>query len=149
MLQALNYREMYLAGFEERSELEAKLLDAEAKRAAVTQYADQLFNDLDLARKQLAMVQRTAEKRGETVRALAGELRTLTARLHRLLERDGGMHFNPADDLPPVDCPLLLNIEGKLRRAERVCYIQSRGDSMEYRLDDGQIVMGRFPWTYP
>lgn len=148
MPQALDYREMYLASFEERTALEAKLLDAEARIAAVRQYADELFNELGLVRKRLAAAQRLADKRGETVRTLAADLRGLTERMKRLLAREE-THFNPADVLPPVDCPLLLNIDGTLRRAERVRYIQSRGDIMEYRLDDGQVVMGRFPWTYP
>lgn len=58
-------------------------------------------------------------------------------------------HLNPADQLPPVACPLLIEVCGELVRAERTGIIANRADEMGYRLADGSFIQGRFPWTYP
>lgn len=65
--------------------------------------------------------------------------------------RTDSIHFNDADSrtLPPVDCPLLIRVEGEVLRASRVSHIEQPGDDMDYRTDSGQLLVGRFDWTYP
>lgn len=58
-------------------------------------------------------------------------------------------HLNPADLLPPVTCPLLIEVDDRLLRAERTGIIPNKADGMEYRLDDGSLIYGRYRWTYP
>lgn len=58
-------------------------------------------------------------------------------------------HLNAAGQLPPVDCPLIISVDGLLRRARRTGHIESKGGLMEYELDDGSRLEGRFAWTYP
>lgn len=59
-------------------------------------------------------------------------------------------HLNPAEQLPPVDCPLLIEVEpGRLVQAARTRFVESRDREMEYRLADGTTLVGRFRWTYP
>lgn len=57
--------------------------------------------------------------------------------------------LNPADQLAPVECPLLIEVDGKLVRAMRTSHIESRDREMEYQLAGGEIILGRFRWTYP
>lgn len=59
------------------------------------------------------------------------------------------VHLNPPGLLPPVGCPLLVKVAGHLERAERTGIIADKTSEMEYRLADGLVVHGRFPWTYP
>lgn len=60
------------------------------------------------------------------------------------------MHLNRAEHLPPVDCPLLIEVEpGRLVRAVRTSFIANKDRQMEYRLPDGTTITGRFAWTYP
>lgn len=60
------------------------------------------------------------------------------------------VHLNPAGDLPPVNCPLLIELEpGVLVHAERTRFISDRNRDMEYLLASGKVVHGRFAWTYP
>ena len=56
---------------------------------------------------------------------------------------------NSPDLLPPVGCPLLLSVGGYLVRAERMSHISSRKDRMDYLTSTGEIISGRFAWTYP
>jgi len=58
-------------------------------------------------------------------------------------------HLNPPSDLPPVDCPILIQLDGDLVRATRPAFVARKGDDMQYQLEDGRIITGRFPWTYP
>lgn len=58
-------------------------------------------------------------------------------------------HWNKPEVLPPVDCPLLIRLEGVAVRAQRVNHLQDRAGVMDYRLSDGSIISGRFEWTYP
>ena len=68
--------------------------------------------------------------------------------LNKLIDHD--THLNGQDVLPPVDCPLLIALApGKLVRAERTGHVESRNHDMEYRVSDGNKIMGRFRWTYP
>lgn len=57
--------------------------------------------------------------------------------------------LNPADRLPPVACPLMIEVDGNLVKAERTEFVQHRGQDMVYRLADGSTLLGRFRWTYP
>ena len=68
------------------------------------------------------------------------------------------LHFNPAAQLPPVDCPLLILTELGALPAIRTGYVASKGDQMEYAglvYDSSQWQQtdaryyGRFEWTYP
>lgn len=59
-------------------------------------------------------------------------------------------HFNSPSTLPPVGCPLLLRLPcGAVLQAERTGYLQDRGGQMEYRLQDGRVISGRYEWTFP
>lgn len=58
------------------------------------------------------------------------------------------MKLNLPELLPPVECPLLILVDGELIRAERTSHIETRDRAMTYRTADGEIV-GRFQWTYP
>lgn len=58
------------------------------------------------------------------------------------------MKLNAPENLPPVECPLLILVDGKLIRAERTSHIEHRNREMTYRTEAGEIV-GRFEWTYP
>jgi len=59
-------------------------------------------------------------------------------------------HFNHAEHLPPVGCPLLLRLpSGGHVRAERTGFIADKSREMEYRMVDGSLLRGRFDWTYP
>ncbi len=58
------------------------------------------------------------------------------------------LHLNPASQLPPVDCPLLISVQGQLLRASRPTFAERKGDDLEYELTGGGMITGRFPWTY-
>lgn len=58
-------------------------------------------------------------------------------------------HLNPPDHLPPVDCSLILDVDGELVRGRRTGFIHNKDREMSYELDTGETVTGRFPWTYP
>lgn len=57
--------------------------------------------------------------------------------------------FNDPCHLPPVGCPLVIKIGEKVYRCQRTKFVPRRGDEMEYVLDNGTTVRGRFHWTYP
>lgn len=59
------------------------------------------------------------------------------------------VHLNPADHLPPVACPIVIEVDGELLRAERTGFIEQRDSSMEYGLQSGEKILGRYKWTYP
>lgn len=60
------------------------------------------------------------------------------------------IYLNPESHLPPVDCPLLIELQpGTLVRAHRENYVKRKDDTMAFRLQDGSEVHGRFRWTYP
>ena len=59
------------------------------------------------------------------------------------------VHLNPAGDLPPVDCPLLIKVNGELVEARRTGFIEGKDRQMEYETPTGEIILGRFEWTYP
>lgn len=59
------------------------------------------------------------------------------------------IHLNAAEHLPPVNCPLLIDVNGELTRAERTGFVEQRDRQMEYQLVDGSRILGRYRWTYP
>lgn len=61
----------------------------------------------------------------------------------------GGVHLNPADHLAPVNCPLVIEVDGELVRAERTGFVEQRDRQMEYQLLSGERIVGRYRWTYP
>lgn len=71
-------------------------------------------------------------------------------RLRNRVEAYPQTHLNPAGSLPPVDCPLLIELgPGKLVAAVRPSFIPRKSSPMTYRLSDGSMTEGRFRWTYP
>lgn len=65
------------------------------------------------------------------------------------------VHWNSASKLPIVDTPLLLLIkedgEDAVYKAERrnwVAPADKEGD-LQFFCEDGSVLTGRFPWTYP
>lgn len=61
--------------------------------------------------------------------------------------------WNKPERLPPVGCPLVLNLgqayDWDIAFGERISHLRSRSDVMDYQLSTGQIVRGRFEWSYP
>lgn len=58
------------------------------------------------------------------------------------------MKLNHPNSLPPVGCPLVIKVKGKLIRAERTAHIEEKSRDMVYRTANG-VITGRFEWTYP
>ena len=58
------------------------------------------------------------------------------------------MKLNHPDQLPPVECPLLIQVDGELIPAERTCHVETRDRQMIYATEKGEVI-GRFYWTYP
>lgn len=58
-------------------------------------------------------------------------------------------HLNSKDVQPPVNCPLLIEVEGKLVRAHRENWELSKESEMEFILPNGDKLVGRYRWTYP
>lgn len=58
-------------------------------------------------------------------------------------------HWNSADTLPPVECPIIVMRANGPAKAERVAHISKKDRLMEYKMEDGSTVLGRLPWTYP
>lgn len=69
-------------------------------------------------------------------------------------------HFNPACHLAPVGSPLVIQLSveaagqfmGQARPvavlAWRTGHISDRSDDMQYRLQNGMVIRGRYPWTH-
>ena len=74
-------------------------------------------------------------------------LRFVAKWLSRFLEEPA--HLNDPSTLPPVGCPLLIEVGGALVKARRTGFIAERGRQMEYQLADGTTITGRYRWTYP
>lgn len=51
--------------------------------------------------------------------------------------------------LPPVGCPLMIELSNVLVPATRTGFIAKKTDAMEYRLPNGALIHGRYRWTYP
>ena len=60
------------------------------------------------------------------------------------------IHLNNPEHLPPVNCPLMLELpNGQLVKAERTSFIADRSRDMEYKLESCETITGRYRWTYP
>jgi hypothetical protein len=60
------------------------------------------------------------------------------------------IHLNNPEHLPPVNCPLMVELpSGQLEKVERTSFISSRSQSLEYRFENGRTAKGRYRWTYP
>lgn len=59
------------------------------------------------------------------------------------------LHLNSASQLPPVDCPLLIEVGHALVPAHRESFVQSRDHELTFLLADGSKITGRYRWTYP
>ena len=66
--------------------------------------------------------------------------------------------FNSPDTLPPVECPLLLQLPEVAALAQRTKFVSDKNHNFEYELLEmvsgvfkgtGQTFTGRYPWTYP
>ena len=65
------------------------------------------------------------------------------------IEGNGRSWLNSSDVLPPVGCPLLIELSDVLVPATRTGFIKSKSAEMEYRLANGCLIHGRYRWTYP
>ena len=65
------------------------------------------------------------------------------------IEGNGRSWLNSSDVLPPVGCPLLIELSHILVPATRTGFIKSKSAEMEYRLANGCLIHGRYRWTYP
>lgn len=59
------------------------------------------------------------------------------------------VYLNPATQTPPVECPLLICVDGKLIQCARTKWASSHTEDLEFETEDGRLITGRFPWTYP
>ena len=59
------------------------------------------------------------------------------------------MHWNPKGILPPVDCPLVLLVDGEKVQAKRTSWVRTKDDEPTFVLTDNSKLTGKFPWTYP
>lgn len=58
--------------------------------------------------------------------------------------------FNDPCRLPPVGCKLVIKVGDAEMIATRTGYIADRNDAMEYKLEaTGELISGRFWWSYP
>ena len=57
--------------------------------------------------------------------------------------------WNRAALLPPVGCPLVIQIDGAAVHAERTNHLTDKTGQMDYKLSGGQVIRGRYEWSYP
>ena len=57
--------------------------------------------------------------------------------------------WNSAERLPPVGCPLVINLGAGIAHVERISHLQDKAGDMDYRLSTGEVIRGRFEWSYP
>lgn len=60
---------------------------------------------------------------------------------------DALVKLNSPSRLAPIDMWLLVNIDGEMVKAKRTKLVEKDG-TMEYMLDDGEIIKGQFWWAY-
>ena len=65
------------------------------------------------------------------------------------MENAPNIHLNPASQTPPVDCPLLIEVDGQLVRVIRRQWARSHNAPLAFYRPDGVLIMGRYRWTYP
>ena len=59
------------------------------------------------------------------------------------------LHLNSEFVQPPVNCPLLIRVGEQLVKAWRENWESSKDAEMEFVVEGGEKVRGKFPWTYP
>jgi len=59
------------------------------------------------------------------------------------------LKWMPASMLPPVQCPLLINVNGSIFEAHRETWVVGKDSVLTFVLKNGFKLEGRFPWTYP
>lgn len=97
-----------------------------------------------------AALERSEEERAMLERRLSTAADKQILLLNKLINRDNAVHLNSADILPPVECPLLVELApGKLVNAERTAFVEHRGNDLTYKVSDGNVICGKFRWTYP
>lgn len=103
----------------------------------------------------MAFLLHAEDKRAELSRKLEVERarsRKLAQELAELRSNPAG-GWNSADMLPPVGCPLELNLGARYgydtAYGERLAHIEQKDRAMTYKLSTGEVITGRFPWTYP
>ena len=121
---------------------------------AKTPEIDRLRGALTLAKTHLERVLAALELSEQRVLMLEGRLSTAADKqillLNKLITRDDTPHTNSETTLPPVDCPLLIEVAtGLLVPALRPAFVEHRGNDLTYRLSDGTEIIGQFRWTYP
>lgn len=61
--------------------------------------------------------------------------------------------WNRPELLPPVGCPLVLNLDPEydwdIAHGERVNWLRDKNGDMDYRLLSGEVIRGRYLWSYP
>lgn len=58
------------------------------------------------------------------------------------------LHLNPATRTPPVNTPLIIEVDGQLVLAERREWARSHNDDLRFHTSGG-VIVGRYRWTYP
>ncbi len=64
-------------------------------------------------------------------------------------KQGGSVWLNSSGVLPPVTCPLMIEVGDALVPATRTGFIANKSADMEYRLANGCLIHGRYRWTYP
>lgn len=57
--------------------------------------------------------------------------------------------WNSPERLPPVGCPIVINSNGVALKAYRTNYLKQKSGDMDYRLASGEVIRGRYQWSYP
>lgn len=81
--------------------------------------------------------------------SVTGDLTVLLVKVTEPVPPGHNIYMNPASLLPPVGCPLLLHVDGQLVKATRTSFVESKADELTYQTTEGDLIRGRFPWTYP
>lgn len=125
------------------------LADAKSARDAYGQNALDMQAQRDALAGELETLRKDAS--AEMFLTLTAELAKLRAELAAIKgqEPDCDIHFNSPDQLPPVDTPLLVLVDGEAVRARRPNFVERKGADLEFILVDGRTISGRLPWTYP
>ena len=78
-----------------------------------------------------------------------GDACAMSAPPHNRCSVDQYDHWNSPVVLPPVGCPIVLRIGCAVVQAERTAHIERRDREMTYQLPGGQVLTGRYFWSYP
>lgn len=123
-------------------------------RATEPRTTKDIKNENRTLRAALHATRDTLVRQRQEIEMLEGRLSTAADKqillLNKLIDAKEPVHLNAASNLPPVECPLLVEIApGRLVRAERPSMLASRGDDLTYTLVDGNVIHGKLRWTYP